>query len=241
MPVDLTQAREALADRDRLDTITGKGGIAWLATPENMALANRVRAEDAWTHLRDSLSEVDRLGGEMEEGEALILRDLGQHVGDLRLAGPRKRLRNLVVRFNHVAELLGVTPESLTTDETPLLRMLAEVDRLTARNAELEPFVTFHRGKVDGLNARIAELEQARARDVAGIVGWLRRRECTDSEHDSRWCPTCEHDEDIATAIEAGDWHDGTLPADPRDAEIVALRAEVASLRAVADMVVTRG
>ena len=50
--------------------------------------------------------------------------------------------------------------------------------------------------------ARVDELEQARARDVAGIVGWLRRSADRLSGNDYREYVL------IATAIERGDWHD---------------------------------
>lgn len=92
--------------------------------------------------------------------------------------------------------------------------LAAEVDRLTARVAELEHLE--------------ASQHKARARDVAGIVGWLRKeavKKANTSEAAGNTgaglTASIQYAElwFTADAIERGDWHDGTLPADPRDAE----------------------
>lgn len=87
---------------------------------------------------------------------------------------------------------------------------LAEVDRLTARVADLEHLE--------------ASQHKARARDVAGIVGWLRKeavKKANTSEAAGNTgaglTASIQYAElwFTADAIERGDWHDGTLPADP--------------------------
>ena len=83
----------------------------------------------------------------------------------------------------------------------------------------------------DVLLARVDELEQARARDVAAIVGWL--QDLAESGGDEVVSATMIV---IADQINRGDWHDGALPADPRDARIAALEADKAdALRELAD------
>lgn len=86
---------------------------------------------------------------------------------------------------------------------------LAEVDRLTARVADLEHLE--------------ASQHKARARDVAAIVGWL--RDLAESGGDEVVSATMLV---IAQDIERGDWHDGALPVDPREAQLAAARRLIA-------------
>lgn len=100
---------------------------------------------------------------------------------------------------------------------------LAEVDRLTARVADLEHLE--------------ASQHKARARDVAGIVGWLRKeavKKANTSEAAGNTgaglTASIQYAElwFTADAIERGDWHDGALPVDPREAQLAAARRLIA-------------
>lgn len=57
------------------------------------------------------------------------------------------------------AALIAHAPTDLATLLALVDTLAGERDRLAARVAELEPFVAFHKGKVEGLRARIAELQ----------------------------------------------------------------------------------
>lgn len=98
--------------------------------------------------------------------------------------------------------------------------------------------------EVARLSARVAELERERAGDVAGIVGWLRnaaarRAKAADDRGNtgSGMTAAIQYAElaIAADAIERGDWREGVLPADPRDAEIARLRGDLADAVAERD------
>ena len=107
-------------------------------------------------------------------------------------------------------------------DVAHLRAALAEVDRLTAEDAAAVEQINALAEDNDRLAARVTELEQARARDVAGIAAHVRALKVDASAKHAPWKRIFRL---IADAIERGDWHDGTLPADPRDARIAELEA----------------
>lgn len=125
-----------------------------------------------------------------------------------------------------VARVWGTNPDH----GGALARLLARAP--TALRAAL--------ARVDELEHLEASQHKARARDVAAIVGWVRRREEETRRELNAPGPAGETAHlrgqhwayDVAAdAIERGDWHDGTLPPDPRDARIAELQEQVARLR----------
>lgn len=159
-----------------------------------------------------------------------------------------KAAREALVGF----ETLTLVPHGPQDDDSYLLCLADEADTDVARVWGTDPECaralsrllarapTDLRAALARVDALEASQHKARARDVAAIVGWVRKeatRRANTSEAagntGTAMTAAIQYAELwlAADAIERGEWHDGTLPPDPRDARIAELERDLAAYK----------